>query len=173
MSDSLAGLEKIIPPDGSEESPYVCGEEPCRLEVKPGQKFAARGWDPTSGPDTCAVIGEPGSFLAAEMRSGTVSVSGDCRSVGAYAGYRMCGGHLDIDANTVGDYVGAFMCAGEIHVSCGNAPRYVGFHMSGGTIYIHGDIGDWAGLFAVDGEVVFDRKVHGDHGNLGVAHRAS
>ena len=87
------------------------------------------------------------THIGAAMRSGTISVEGDC---GDYAGLGLNGGHLNIGGNA-GDFAGGAMKAGMIRIG-GNAGDFAGGAltgnrqgMRGGTLAIHGDAGDRAG----------------------------
>jgi len=87
------------------------------------------------------------THIGAAMRSGTITVEGDC---GAYVGLGLNGGHLNVDGNA-GSFAGSGMKAGSIRIH-GNAGDFAGGAlegdrqgMRGGTLAIHGDAGDRAG----------------------------
>jgi len=87
------------------------------------------------------------THVGAAMRSGTISVEGDC---GDYAGLGLDGGRLNI-GGSAGDFAGGVLKAGLIRID-GNAGDFAGGAltgdrqgMRGGILAIHGDAGDRVG----------------------------
>ncbi len=114
-------------------------------------------------------------FLGAEMRSGTIRVTGDG---GSDVGSQMLGGSIDVVGN-VGDFPGAEMLGGSIVVRGnaggfaggaypgsktgmnrgtilirGNAGRAAGFRMRRGVLAIEGDAGEFLGWQMRAGTIV-------------------
>lgn len=135
--DLLAGKTKA----DVESIELACGNR--RLRVK--DLFDVGGGDAThvvirGGSDRLERIG-------ARMRSGTLSVEGDC---GAYAGLGLRGGQLVIAGNA-GVFAASGMRGGLVEIR-GNAADFLGAAlpgdkqgMRGGTVVVHGNAGDRCG----------------------------
>lgn len=87
------------------------------------------------------------THIGAAMRSGTLTVEGDC---GSFAGLGLDGGRLEITGNA-GDFPGCGMKAGTLHVR-GDAGHSAGgplagdrLGMRGGVLIIDGNAGDRTG----------------------------